>query len=470
MKKCILIIDDEIGICESLEFILENDYDVKFSTDPSEGLIKLKNEYFNLCLLDLKIGQYNGLDILKEIKEIDKNIIVIIMTAYGSINTTVEAMKNGAYSYLTKPLNISELYVLIEQALEFQNLNEKVEYLSRELENKYVYHGMIGRSTAMKKIFVLIDKLKDVDTNVVITGETGTGKELVARAIHYSGKRKRERFVEINCAAIPEGLFEEELFGHKKGTFTSAIEDKMGKFEVANNGTIFLDEIGEISYALQAKLLRVLQEKEYTPIGSTEKRKLNVRVIAATNRDLKMMINNGEFRSDLYYRLNVIEINMPSLRDKKIDLPLLFKHFIQQYNKELDRHVEGLSKEAEKVLLKYSYPGNIRELSNIFEQAILLSSDNIIDINNLPEEVRKNEEIGLCENNKIEFSNEKSLNKEEKNVSTENFVGCSLKEVEIELIKATLIKNDGRKKVTADMLGLSEKGLRNKIVRYKINI
>lgn len=454
MDKSILIIDDELGICTSLTLALEDKYNVKACTSPLEGLKTLKEEFFNVCLLDLRIGDYNGLDILKEIKLIDKNIIVIIMTAYGSINTSVEAIKKGAYTYLTKPLDIGELYILIEQALEYQRLNERVEYLSKELENKYVYNGIIGRSSSMKNVFKMIEKLKDVDTNVVITGESGTGKELVARAIHYSGRRKKERFEEVNCAAIPEGLLEEELFGHKKGSFTGAVEDRLGIFEYANNGTIFLDEIGDMPFSLQAKLLRVLQQKEFSPIGSNEKKQLNIRIISATNKDLKSMVDKGEFRQDLFFRLNVVEISLPTLKEKKQDLPLLFKHFIEKFNEELDKNIQGLSKEAEKKLLDYNYPGNIRELSNIFESSMVLSNNDIIDIGDLPDEVRLFEK-GYNKTNSIVL---------------DDLIGMKLKEIEKRVIYVTLVINGGHRLKTAEILGISEKGLRNKIKEYELNI
>ncbi len=452
MDKRILIIDDEIGICTALTIALEDKYYVKACTTPAEGLKYLKEEYFNIILLDLRIGEYNGLDVLSEIKKIDKSIAVIIMTAYGSINTTIEAIKKGAFTYLTKPLNLSELYIIIEQALEFQRLNETVEYLNKELQNKYSYNGIIGRSSSIKNVIKMIEKLKDIDTNVVVTGESGTGKELVARALHYSGKRKNERFVEVNCAAIPEGLLEEELFGHKKGSFTGALEDKQGKFEYANNGTIFLDEIGDMPYNLQGKLLRVLQQKEYSPIGSNAIIKLDIRIISATNKDLKSLVEEGIFRKDLYYRLNVVDIALPSLKDRKQDLPLLFNHYIEKFNEELNKNIIGLSKEAEKKMLNYNYPGNIRELSNIIESAIVLSNGEIIDIEDLPEKVR------------LKKSNEETEN----SVFIENIIGLTLQEVEKKVIKACLLKNKGHRVVTAKMLGISEKGLRNKIKEYEL--
>lgn len=452
MNENILIIDDESGICTSLSLALEDRYNVKATTSPMDGIKLLKEDYFNLCLLDLKIGEYDGLEVLDELKKIDKNLIVILMTAYGSIKSTIDAIKKGAYTYLTKPMNISELYMIIEQALKYQQLNEKVEYLSQELEHKYEYSGMIGRSPSMKNVFKLIDKLKDVETNVLITGESGTGKELVARALHYSGRRKKEYFEEINCAAIPEGLLEEEMFGHKKGSFTGAIEDKKGKFEFANNGTMFLDEIGDMPLTLQAKLLRVLQEKEYTPIGSHEKKKIDIRVIAATNKDLKALIEEGSFRQDLYFRLNVVEIKLPALRDKKQDLPLFLNHYIQKYNSKLNKEIKGLSKEAERKLLNYSYPGNIRELSNIFEYAMIFSNGDIIEFDDLPQEVKQYEEDSI----------------QQGSVFAKNLVGLTLREIEKRVIKASLIKNGGHRKKTADMLGISDKGLWNKITEYGI--
>lgn len=454
MSKSILIIDDELGICTSLSIALEDKYNVKSCSNPAEALKLLKEECFNVCLLDLKIGIYNGIDVLSEIKQIDRNIIVIMMTAFGSIGTSIEAIKKGAYTYLTKPLNLDELNILIDQALEFQRLNEKIQYLSKELENKYDYNGIIGRSPLMKNVFKMIEKLKDVDTNVVISGESGTGKELVARAIHFSGKRKTERFEEVNCAAIPEGLLEEELFGHKKGSFTGAVEDRQGKFEYANNGTIFLDEIGDMSIALQAKLLRVIQQKEYSPLGSNEKKKLNIRIIAATNKDLKAMVESGKFRQDLYFRLNVIEINLPPLRERKQDLPLLFKYFIEKFNKELDKNIQCLSKEVEKNLLNYNYPGNVRELSNIIEYSMVLSNEDTIEIENLPEEVINYDVTSQRQN--LMFS--------------EDLLGRKLRDVEKVIIKANLTKNGGKIRLTADILGISEKGLRNKIREYNINI
>lgn len=458
MKK-ILIIDDEASICSSLTFALEDKYDVLSTICPKEGLSIIKNKKIDLVLLDLKIGNVDGLEVLKKIKEINKNITVIIMTAYGSIMSSVDAMKKGAYTYLTKPLNLEELYLSIEQALNYKNLNEKVEYLSNELKEKYEYNGIIGKSKTMKEIFSLIERLKDVDAGVIITGESGTGKEVVAKAIHFTGNRKSEHFVEINCAAIPEGLLEEEFFGHKKGTFTNAISDKVGKFQYANKGTIFLDEIGDMSLNLQSKLLRVIQEKKFSPIGSNEIIETDVRIIAATNKDLSTMIEEGNFRKDLYFRLNIVEIKLPPLRERKEDLPLLFNYFINMYNKEMDRSIKGLSKEAEKLLLDYDYPGNVRELSNIIERGIILSKEDFINVESLPK--------NISETN-IDISSNLNSDNENSSEKTNTLSGITLKEAEKILIKNCLELNKGHRKKTAEMLGISERGLRNKINEYNL--
>lgn len=458
MKEKILIIDDEADICSSLCFLLEDKYEVKSTVNPALGLAMIQRETFHLVLLDLKIGTVDGINVLGEIKKIDASIQVIIMTAFGSIVSSVDAIKKGAYTYLTKPLNLVELEEAVEEALNFRKSRETVEY-GGVLDERCVYQGIIGQSPSMKKIFELIDKLKDVDTSVVITGESGTGKELVAKAIHEAGRRRQGNFVEINCAAIPESLLEEELFGHKKGTFTGAMADKIGKFEYANNGTIFLDEIGDMPVSLQAKLLRVLQQREYTPLGGHQKVRLNIRVIAATHQDLKKMVEDGRFRQDLYFRLNVVEINLPSLRDRRQDLPLLFAHFLMQYNKEMSKQVKGFSKEAETCLLGYDYPGNVREMSNIIECAVLLAREDVIEVENLPVEVRAN---------KTDLTDTLDLALGAR-LGTESLVGLTLQEAERKLISAALVLNKGHRKATAAMLGISERGLRNKINDYGLN-
>lgn len=451
LDKKIIIIDDEISICDSLVFALEDKYDVVFTTNPHEGLEKLKEEDIDIVLLDLKIGNICGLEILEKIKAHNKKIAVIMMTAYGSIVSSVKAIKRGAFTYLTKPLNLEELYISIEQALEIQNLNNKVEYLSKKLESKNNYQGIIGKSDSMKQIFSLVEKLKDVDLSVMITGESGTGKELIAKAIHYSGKRKYGNFVEINCAAIPESLLEEEFFGHKKGSFTNAVSDKMGKFKFASGGTIFLDEIADMSLKLQGKLLRVIQEKRFSPIGDNEIINTDVRIIAATNKNLKKFIEEGKFRQDLYFRLNVVEIDLPPLRERKVDLPLLFNSFIKKCCKEMNKNVKGISVEAEKILLNYDYPGNIRELINIIEYSVLLSKGELIELNSLPKRLKEEKFI-----------------KEILNEEIDSLSNLTLKEIEKIIISRRLKLTGGKKALAAKSLGISDKGLRNKILEYNL--
>lgn len=452
MKPYILIIDDEPAICASLKLALKNDFNVVtfYSSKPALELLEKQN--FPIVLLDLKIGAEDGIDVLKKIKTIDQNIVVIMMTAYGDIGTSVQAMKNGAFNYLIKPLEVDELMVHIKQALKFYKLNEQVCFLSEELKRHH--DQIIGESSSMQRVYILIDKLKDIDTNVLITGESGTGKELVAKAIHESGNRKNERYIVVNCAAIPENLLESELFGSKKGAFTGA-GDRKGKFELADKGTIFLDEIGDMPLGLQSKLLRVLQNKEFTPLGGSNVIYTDVRIIAATNRNLKQLIDEGYFRQDLYFRINVMEIKMPSLRERRDDIPLLCNHFISQLSKNLNKPLKGLSEEAAKILYNYEYPGNVRQLANILEYAAIINSTGLITANDFPDDV-KFRQLSAVETNC--------------ELSIDNYLAeTNLKEIEKRAVKVTLDKNKGRRDLTAKDLGISKRGLLNKINEYELS-
>lgn len=448
MKPEIIVIDDEPAICESLVLALDSYYEVYTAHDPKQALELIKRHSIQVALIDIKLGAYDGIELLKEVKKIDNDIAVIMITAYGSIRSSVTAMKNGAFNYLSKPFDIEELQIFIKQALEFKELNERVNYLSDELKSYYQYGNMIGKSPEMKLVFEQIEKLKNVDVSVTILGESGTGKELVARALHFNGKRTDKNFVVVNCAAIPEGLLEEEFFGHKRGSFTGATSDKKGKFEIADKGTIFLDEIGDMPLSLQGKLLRVLEQKEVSPIGSNTVKKVDVRVIAATNRDLQKMVNEGKFREDLYYRLNVFEIKLPPLRERKQDIPLLCEYFIKKYNKEQGKNIQGISREAERALLTHDYPGNIRELSNIIEYAMIMADDIYIQLKDLPQQFQ---------------GNKKEL------LFTAPDEGLNLKQLERNAILRCLQKNNGNRRKTAQELGISERGLRNKINEYGLS-
>lgn len=449
----LLIIDDEQSICSSLRFAFEDKYSVFTAKNLMEVEEIINKVEFDIVLLDLKFGEISGLDILEIIKDIQKNPIVIIMTAYGSIETTIQAIKGGAYYYVTKPLNMQELEILLDKALEYKALNEKVNYLENEIEGKYGKNGIIGKSKKMKDIFLLIDKIKDLNVNVLISGESGTGKELIAKAIHYQGNRRKNRFEAINCGAIPSNLIESELFGHEKGAFTGASHTKKGRFELANGGTVFLDEIGELDPSLQVKILRVIQEREIYPLGGQRGKKIDVRIIAATNKDLKKQVEIGNFREDLFFRLNVVSIQLPTLAERKEDIPLLIEYFIKKYNAQMGKSIKGITMEALQFLEGYNYPGNVRELENIIERALALTDNEFLTIQDIPQEAKKTfNHISLYNSNIIPIK-----------------IGESLKDIEKRVILETLKIMDNNRRKTADILGISERSLRYKIKEYTEN-
>lgn len=454
MNKRILIIDDEPSICITLAMALSKKYNTEYKLNAADGLNLLKSKDFHLVLLDLKIGMVNGLDVLKEIKSYNSAIQVIMITAFGSIDTTIEAMRAGAYTYVTKPLRIEELQLHIEQALRVVELEEKVTHLSTEIEHQYNFYGMIGKSAGMKRVFSLIDKVKDSTVSVLISGESGSGKELVARAIHYSGPRRKKNFIAVNCAAIPETLLEDEMFGHVKGAFTGAIGTKKGRFEQADGGTLFLDEIGDMPLAMQAKLLRVLQEKRYSPIGSEEEREVDVRVIAATNRDIPQMIEDGTFRQDLFYRLNVVGIHIPPLRERQDDIHSLSEYFICKFSKEQNKPIVAISPKVEQALMEHPFPGNVRQLANVLEYALIVCDGKEIQVGDLPEELRRG------------MHTQGEGNTQQDN-TTIPIAGRTLKEIEKDIIIARLAEFGGHQIRTANSLGISERSLRNKLSEYR---
>lgn len=453
MKHTLMIIDDEVSICSALTFAFEDKYEVHSASAPQQALALLKSKPVDVCLLDIKIGKHDGLKLLPEIKNISPSTIVIMVTAYGSIESSVDAMKNGAYTYLCKPLSIDELSIVLDQAIEYKELHERVQYLSQELADKMYYHGMIGKSPAMRRVYDMIERLKEVDSSVLVMGESGTGKELVARALHFAGPRSKEHFAVVNCAAIPEGLLESELFGYKKGAFTGAVADMQGKLAYANEGTLFLDEIGDMPLALQAKILRVLQAKEYSPIGSNEKYALNIRLVSATNRNLPDMVAKGLFRKDLYFRLNVVEITLPPLKDRQEDIRPLIKHILEQNNQSLRRNVTGIEPEAQRLLYNYTYPGNVRELINIMEYAMVMCDGDTLLVEHLPPKLKGESGASPCE----------------ESAQLDTLVGLSLEEVEKRVIEGTLLLTKGHRVQTAKILGISEKGLRNKLAKFGLS-
>ena len=449
----LLIVDDEEPICASLAFALESEYEVYTAITEESALELFTAQEFDLVLLDLRLGKSDGLDVLVKIKELKPSAMVIIMTAYGSIQSSLAAMKQGAFYYITKPINMEELRVLLGNATNYLRLSSRVEHYADKLFREYEQTGIIGRSQAIHNVFNLIEKVRNTDTNVMITGESGTGKELVARAIHFTGGRKGEPFEVINCAAIPPNLLESELFGHERGAFTGAVQRKRGIFELADKGTLFLDEICEMDINLQSKLLRAVQQKEISPVGSTIRKKIDARIICATNRNVTKEISAGRFREDLFYRLNVINIHLTPLRERSEDVPLLVKFFIAKYNRKLGRCVAGIDEIALDALCRYPFKGNVRELENIIERTLVLSDSTCIRIEDLPTDV-------VCLGQGAIACNSKAL--------IPVYVGEKLDTIEQKVILHTLKFLKGNRRETAKMLSISERSLRYKLKEYNI--
>ena len=383
----VLVVDDDPGLRLIVSSALDQaDYSVDQAQDGEEAVNKVRANGYNLVLLDVNMPRMNGLECLKQIKAYDPSIIVIMLTAFANLRDAIEATREGAYNYLEKPIKADNLVYLVNRALKAHNMVKAISFSAPVVElpggNTFV-----GQSAEMKKVFSIIEKLARVDTAVLIRGESGTGKELVANAVHYNGPRKDERFVTVNCSAIPENLIESEFFGHEKGAFTGADARKIGKFQFADSGTLFLDEIGDISPAMQVKLLRALQEKKFTPVGSNREVEVNVRIIAATNRNLEEMIKKGEFREDLFYRLNVLPIYLPPLRQRKDDIEFLAGHFIEKFNQLHRKEIKGITPTALEALKSYEWPGNIRELENVIERAFVMENADQITISSLPESI-----------------------------------------------------------------------------------
>ena len=384
----ILIIDDEplmrISISDALKV---EGYNVMSAETGGEGLKSIKNNSYDVVITDLRLPEVDGVQILKSCKQISPRTKVLMITAYGSVDTAVEAMKIGAYDYITKPFSMDEFILTVKRLIALRDLEDENIYLKEKIEERYEFSGIIGKSDKMKDIFEKIEIIAPTDTTVLITGESGTGKELVANAIHYNSPRKNEAFIKVSCAALPETLLEAELFGHERGAFTGALKQKKGRFELAHKGTLFLDEIGEINQTVQVKLLRVLQGREFERLGGTSTINVDVRIIGATQRDLKKEVQKGSFREDLYYRLNVVPVHLPALRDRKEDILLLMEHFLNMYSKHMNKPMRGISIEAREFILKYDYPGNIRELENAVKRALTLSRDKEIQPWDLPEDM-----------------------------------------------------------------------------------
>ncbi len=385
MPAKILVVDDEAKMRRVLQMMLEeNGYQVGLAENGDKALDKMKQANFNLVITDMKMPGKNGLELLRDLRKIDEELPVIVMTAYGSVPTAVEAMRAGAYDYILKPFDLKEMKAVAGKALAMEKLLRRSRYLQEELEAKYEFRDIVGKSPRIQEVFKLVRQVAPTKSTVLISGESGTGKELIARAIHFHSPREKEPLIVVNCAALPETLLESELFGHVKGAFTGAHRDRRGRFELADGGTIFLDEVGAMSLNLQAKLLRVLQEKEFERLGGTGSVPVDVRIIAATNQDLKKDTEEGTFREDLYYRLNVIPIHLPPLRERKDDIPLLAYHFLRRYNRELGKNIKEIVPEALELMVNYDWPGNIRELENALERAIVLGTGERLPAEALP--------------------------------------------------------------------------------------
>ena len=381
----LLIVDDETSLLDFLSLLFQSEsYEVETARSVEEARKCLDRGNYDLVLCDILMPDGNGLDLLKEIKANGNHTAVIMMTAYTSTKSAIEAMKLGAADYVSKPFDVDELKIVAQKALERAELADENVYLRRELEQKYTFNNIIGKSSRMQAIFSLIERIARTTSTVLVHGESGTGKELIARAIHFASPRASRRFLSINCGALPENLLESELFGHERGSFTGAVREKKGLFQEADRGTIFLDEIGEMTPSMQVKLLRAIQEKTVRKVGGTEEESVDVRIIAATNQDLEARIQSNDFREDLYYRINVLPIHLPALRQRREDIPLLVEFFLQKYCREMDLPPRQISIEAVQMLESYDWPGNVRELENVIERALALSHAETITTRDLP--------------------------------------------------------------------------------------
>jgi two-component system response regulator PilR (NtrC family) len=452
----ILVVDDEKGIRDFLEITLKKEgYEVTLSSNGEEAVELCQKREFDIVLADIKMPKGDGHMVLKKVKKMWPETVIILITAYGSLESAVEAMKDGAYDYISKPFNVNELKALLKNALRIRKLRQEGLEKKEFIEEDH-FDNIIGRSPEMKKVFSLIPKAASAKSNVLIIGESGTGKELVARAIHRHSNRKDKPFVTINCGGIPENLLESELFGYKKGSFTGATTNKIGLFEAASGGTIFLDEIGELPLLLQVKLLRVVQDKVFTPVGDTREVKVDVRIISATNQDLEQKVINEKFREDLYYRLNVIQIRIPPLRERKMDIPLLAQYFLEKYSQEMGKEIKQISSYALDALKNYHFPGNVRELENIIERSVALETSNII----LPESlILASYKKGIKEAAVFDLDLPPS--------------GIDLDEVMNRMEKSLLLKalerTNGIKKKAAELLNISFRSLRYRLEKHGID-
>jgi two-component system NtrC family response regulator len=453
--ETILIVDDEKNYLVVLEALLGSEgYEIVTTDNAREAVRSVRESDLDLVITDMKMPGMSGMELLEECKKIRPELPVIMMTAYGTIEMAVEAMKKKACDYITKPFNNEELKLIIKKALENYRLTKENRRLSEALSDRYKYGNIIGKSKSMLKIYDLIGKVAQSRASVFITGPSGTGKELIAKAVHYNSPRKDRPFISINCGALTETLLENELFGHEKGAFTGAVAMKKGRFEVADGGTLFLDEVGDMPTPLQVKLLRVLQEMEFERVGGTRTIKVDVRVLSASNRNIKEDVANNLFREDLFYRLNVMEIEVPPLHERVDDIPLLVRHFVEKYREDKGKNKIELSPEAWKALYTYMWPGNVRELENVIERAVVLNPEGTITPEDLPEEVKGAE---------TEFDVERLV---PSNVP----LPAALEQIEEKMIRRALEQCNNVQAHAANMLGITKSLIQHKLKKYKITV
>jgi len=451
MNERILVVDDEDIIRESLSYVLKKEgYLVEEAGNGKAALDKLLQEPFDLVITDLEMPVMKGIRLLEEVKKLNMQTAVIIITAYGSLDTAISALRSGASDYILKPIEFDEILIKIKRLFEIKELLLENQMLRKEIHRAYDFENIVGKSPQIINIYDMVNTVAETESTVLITGKSGTGKELIARALHYKSKRKNRTFVPVNCGAISENLIESELFGHKKGAFTGAISDKEGYIKAAEGGTLFLDEVSELPPGLQVKFLRVLQEKEYTPVGTTAPIKVNVRFIASTNRDLKEEVKSNRFREDLYYRLNVIEIHLPSLKDREEDIPILADHFLDKYRKEMKKNIKGIDNLAMRALMSYEWKGEIRELENIIERAVIFCKEEFITMQDLPSTFKS-------DNSVMDISKAGSLDD-------------SVRKFEKDLIMRALETNQFNKEKTAEILQVGLSTLYRKLKELNIKV
>jgi two-component system, NtrC family, response regulator len=451
----ILVVDDEANYLTVMQALLEEaDYEVLTALSGPEALKVVAQSDLDAVLTDMKMPKMSGIELLEEMKRLYPDIPVMIMTAYGTVEKAVQAMKKGAFDYILKPFKNEEILVTIAKALEYRHLLLKNRLLTQDLDKKYGFPNIVGESKAIQEILALVKRVAGSKATVLISGESGTGKELIARAIHQLSPRASKTFISVNCAALTETLLESELFGHERGAFTHAVAMRKGRFELADAGTLFLDEVGEMSPALQVKVLRVLQEMEFERVGGTRTIKVDVRVVAATNKDLKEEVEAGSFREDLYYRLNVVHLNIPPLRQRPEDIPMLAAHFLKKYSAENIRGEVRMSPEALKLLIQYAWPGNVRELENVMERAVILCGDNLITGNDLPGEL--------------------AAGRTEPTVDIDLFIPLTkplpeaLEQIEEQMIRRALDASGQIQVRAAEMLGITKSLLQYKLKKYHL--